>query len=831
MNYADRVKEATTTTGTGPLVLAGAPAGFRSFAAALSVNSTVPYCISSATGAEWEVGIGTLTDATHLTRTLVLSSSNGGALVNFSAGAKDVFCTMPADTLRRGIVDSDDLGFDIVLCAGQSNMEGNPASDPLIDIGDSRMYQFAGSSSDAATYRKIITGADPLYMYNGPRTGKTGPATWFGKAYLSTVPNNRRVLLVPVAAGSTGLIGSFWQSGNPGGTLYELAIAQSNLAITAAQAWYPNSRFVGVIWAQGEADAGQTQAAYAAGFKAVIAGFRSRIAGAANSWFVISGMVPEYVAANPSFGVIDLAHRQVASETDRCAYVPGATGYANDVHYTAPGVRVMGSRLGLAVRAASVYSATDTTPPAAISADVANATPTKVVVTMTEPIDAAYVPAASAFSVSGHIVSGVAIGGNTITLTVDAFVYGETRTVAYTQPGTNNVRDLAGNLLSNFSGLSITNNVAAAASAVTMTGPSSGVVGTASGNFTVGVSPVGGTITGTVVVTPSDGGAGGTFTPTTVSLSNGSPTGTFKYTAASAGAKTISATNNGGLANPSNITYTASAAPTVPDAPTIGTATAGDASASVAFTAPGNNGGSPITGYTVTSTPGGITATGASSPINVTGLTNGTAYTFTVRATNAIGNSAESAASNSVTPASAGATYATWNPSDKNAAVGLSNGNLTMTKTGGVSGFASARSTVGKSSGKWYWENTVQAAGSWMIGIAKIGATLTDFIGKDANGWGYYSPSGVKYTNNASGAYGAAYAVGDIIGVALDMTAGTAEFFKNGVSQGVAYTGLTGTIYAANTVNAGTPAGAITTNFGASAFTYVPPSGFTGLSA
>ena len=73
-------------------------------------------------------------------------------------------------------------------------------------------------------------------------------------------------------------------------------------------------------------------------------------------------------------------------------------------------------------------------------------------------------------------------------------------------------------------------------------------------------------------------------------------------------------------------------------------------SASVSFTAPASTGGSPITGYTVTSTPGNITATGTTSPIIVTGLTNGTAYTFTVHATNANGNGPESVASNSVTP-------------------------------------------------------------------------------------------------------------------------------------------------------------------------------------
>jgi hypothetical protein len=193
-----------------------------------------------------------------------------------------------------------------------------------------------------------------------------------------------------------------------------------------------------------------------------------------------------------------------------------------------------------------------------------------------------------------------------------------------------------------------------AATGVTMTGPTSGVVSTASTNFTVGVTPVGGTITGTVVVTPSDAAGGGTFAPTAVSLTSGAPTGAFTYTPnATVATRTISATNNSGLTNPANISYSVTAAATAPGAPTIGTATGGDASASVTFTAPGSNGGSAILDYTATSSPGGFTATGAGSPLTVSGLTNGTAYTFTVKARNAVGLSAASAASNSATPAAA----------------------------------------------------------------------------------------------------------------------------------------------------------------------------------
>ena len=93
---ADRVKETTTTTGTGTVTLLGASTGYQSFAAVGNANTTY-YTIAGQTGSEWEVGIGTYTSAgTTLSRDTVLASSNGGSLVTFSAGTKDVFVTYPA---------------------------------------------------------------------------------------------------------------------------------------------------------------------------------------------------------------------------------------------------------------------------------------------------------------------------------------------------------------------------------------------------------------------------------------------------------------------------------------------------------------------------------------------------------------------------------------------------------------------------------------------------------------------------------------------------------------------------------------------------------------
>jgi hypothetical protein len=93
---ADRVKETTTTTGTGTVTLLGASTGFQSFAAVGNANTTY-YTIADQTGSNWEVGIGTYTSSgTTLSRTTVLASSNSGSLVTFTAGTKDVFVTYPS---------------------------------------------------------------------------------------------------------------------------------------------------------------------------------------------------------------------------------------------------------------------------------------------------------------------------------------------------------------------------------------------------------------------------------------------------------------------------------------------------------------------------------------------------------------------------------------------------------------------------------------------------------------------------------------------------------------------------------------------------------------
>lgn len=94
----DRVKETSTTTGTGTFTLAGAATGFQSFSAIGNGNTTY-YCITRPGSSEWEVGIGTYTlSGTTLSRDSILASSNSNSAVNFGAGSKDVFVTYPAST-------------------------------------------------------------------------------------------------------------------------------------------------------------------------------------------------------------------------------------------------------------------------------------------------------------------------------------------------------------------------------------------------------------------------------------------------------------------------------------------------------------------------------------------------------------------------------------------------------------------------------------------------------------------------------------------------------------------------------------------------------------
>lgn len=169
--------------------------------------------------------------------------------------------------------------------------------------------------------------------------------------------------------------------------------------------------------------------------------------------------------------------------------------------------------------------------------------------------------------------------------------------------------------------------------------------------------------------------------------------------------------------------------------------------------------------------------------------------------------------------------YCVLNPIDKAAAASWTNGNLSYSQPTGVGG---VKGTFGVSSGKWYWE-VIPTANGQIIGMCPItvAGQTADFT--TAQGaYGYYWTNGNKYVNGVSSAYGASYAINDVIGVALDLTALTITFYKNNVSQG-AITGVPAGTYCAGITNA---SGITTTgniNFGQRPFSYSPPSGHQAL--
>jgi hypothetical protein len=128
----DRVKETSTTTGTGTFTLAGAATGFQSFSVIGNGNITY-YCIVDSAAGAWEVGIGTYTSSgTTLSRDTVLESSNSGSLVNFGSGNKDVFVTYPAERAVIGgnglIQNSATITQDVVIETGNNAISGGPVT-------------------------------------------------------------------------------------------------------------------------------------------------------------------------------------------------------------------------------------------------------------------------------------------------------------------------------------------------------------------------------------------------------------------------------------------------------------------------------------------------------------------------------------------------------------------------------------------------------------------------------------------------------------------------------------------------------------------------------
>ena len=171
--------------------------------------------------------------------------------------------------------------------------------------------------------------------------------------------------------------------------------------------------------------------------------------------------------------------------------------------------------------------------------------------------------------------------------------------------------------------------------------------------------------------------------------------------------------------------------------------------------------------------------------------------------------------------------YNTLNPLDKSPQTNivLTNGNLDAANTSS-SGQGRVDGTIAFSSGKWYFEGTVTGSSNYHeIGIIKTDQALAYGIGFYSGGYSY-NQGGNKFNNNGTVTYGGSYTTGDTIGVAFNLDEGTLVFYKNGVSRGTAYTGLSGEFtFTVGTYSSGANFG-WSSNFGQKPFKFPPPAGF-----
>lgn len=170
--------------------------------------------------------------------------------------------------------------------------------------------------------------------------------------------------------------------------------------------------------------------------------------------------------------------------------------------------------------------------------------------------------------------------------------------------------------------------------------------------------------------------------------------------------------------------------------------------------------------------------------------------------------------------------YCVLCPVAKDADVTLLNGGLDFSCTSG--GLGGAIGTFAPSSGKWYWEVTpTSGASATAIGIAKL--PLSAYDASQTGTYLYLSGGNKRLSPSTDSAYGASFTDNDVIGVALDMDAGTVTFYKNNSSQGTAFSSLSGDFSAWVQDGSGGVATTAVVNFGQRAFSYTPPTGFVAL--
>ena len=195
----DRVKEISTTTGTGALTLGGAVTGFETFGAGIGNSNTTYYAITLPATAEFEVGLGTLNgDSSTLTRTTVISSSNSDNAVSFSAGTKTIFCTMPAskvvflDASGNATLGADlSVGDDLTVLGGVIDFRSNSGSPSQLkfycEVSNAHAQTLTAQvHGQAATNTLTLPGGSTIGNANATLVSDTGTQTLTNKSIVAT---------------------------------------------------------------------------------------------------------------------------------------------------------------------------------------------------------------------------------------------------------------------------------------------------------------------------------------------------------------------------------------------------------------------------------------------------------------------------------------------------------------------------------------------------------------------------------------------------------------------------------------------------------------------